>query len=164
MIDALVEAIGPDGTLVMPCLSLSGASTMAETLDRDLVFDLKRTPSTVGAITEAFRRRSGTCRSMHPTHSVCASGARAEWITSGPDTAPTNFGPGTPWYKIMKEGGSIVGLGIDFGPVTFVHVIEDTIDDFPLNVYRAKVYEAKVIDEKTRKATMKVKAHDPKIS
>ena len=162
VIDALMEAIGPDGTLAMPCLSLLGS--MAETLERGLVFDVKRTPSTVGAITEAFRNRRGICRSFHPTHSVCAWGAKAEWITSGHDSASTNFGPGTPWYKIMEEGGFIMGLGIDFGPVTFVHVIEDTIDDFPIKVYCDKEYNAKVIDESGRETTMRVKAHDPKSS
>jgi len=162
VIDALTEAVGPDGTLAMPCFSLTGS--MVETLEHGSVFDPKRTPSAVGAITEAFRRRPDVCRSIHPTHSVCAWGARAEWATSGHENAGTNFGPGTPFHKIMEEGGLIVGLGIDFGPVTFVHVIEDTINDFPLNVYCDKEYIATVIDNDGNEREMRVKAHDPKVA
>lgn len=162
VIDALMEAVGRDGTLTMPCLSLTGS--MAETLEHGSIFNQKRTPSAVGAITGAFRRRQGICRSIHPTHSVCAWGAKAEWITGGHEKAGTNFGPGTPLHKIMEEGGFIVGLGVDFGPVTFVHVIEDTISDFPLEVYCRKEYVAKVIDNNGNKREMKVRAHDPEVA
>ncbi len=162
VIDALMETVGTDGALAMPCLSLIGS--MAETLERGSIFDPKRTPSAVGAITEAFRKRQGVYRSIHPTHSVCASGAKAEWIKNGHENASTNFGPGTPLYKIMEEDGLIVGLGIDFGPVTFVHVIEDTIGDFPLRVYLDKEYVVKVIDDSGKEMEMKVKAHDREVA
>jgi aminoglycoside 3-N-acetyltransferase len=89
VIDALMEAVGPEGTLTMPCLSVSGS--MVKTLERGSVFDPKITPSTVGAITEAFRKRQDVCRSIHPTHSVCAWGAKAGWITSGHENAGSNL-------------------------------------------------------------------------
>jgi aminoglycoside 3-N-acetyltransferase len=162
VIDALMEAVGPEGTLTMPCLSISGS--MVETLERGSVFDPQKTPSTVGSIAEVFRKRQDVCRSIHPTHSVCAWGAKAEWITSGHENANTNFGPGTPFHKIMEENGLIVGLGVDFGPVTFVHIIEDTINDFPLQVYCDKEYMVKVIDNDGNKKEMRVKAHDPEVA
>ncbi len=162
VIDALIETVGPGGTLAMPSFSYAGS--MLETLERGLVFDPKRSPSVVGAITEAFRKRQGVYRSIHPTHSVCAWGAKAEWITAGHEKASTNFGPGTPLHKIMEEGGLIVGLGVDFGPVTFVHIIEDTIDNFPIEVYCEREYDVSVINGSGREIVMKVKAHDPKIS
>ncbi len=162
VIDALMETVGTHGTLAMPCLSLSGP--MVETLEHSSIFDPKRTPSTVGAITEAFRKRQGVHRSIHPTHSISAWGAKAEWITSGHENAGTNFGPGTPLHKIMEEGGLILGLGVDFGPVTFVHVIEDTLNEFPLRVYSDKEYTAKVITNDGREKEMKVKAHDPVVA
>lgn len=72
VIEALLEAIGPDGTLAMPALSCSWLGRPP--------FDPKTTPSRVGAITEAFRRRPGVLRSPHPTHSVAAFGPNAAAI------------------------------------------------------------------------------------
>lgn len=40
----------------------------------DPLFDARSTPSTTGAITEKFRLRPGTVRSIHPTFSVSARG------------------------------------------------------------------------------------------
>jgi aminoglycoside 3-N-acetyltransferase len=73
VLDALLEALGPEGTLVMPTLSCSWVGRPP--------FDPRRTPSRVGAVTEAFRRRPGVLRSPHPTHSVAALGPRAAEIT-----------------------------------------------------------------------------------
>ena len=162
VIDALMETVGSEGTVAMPCFTLHGS--MLETLQRGTVFDPRKTVSTVGAITEAFRRRDGVRRSIHPTHSVCAWGAKAEWITRGHESAATSFGPGTPLHKIMEVGGFILGLGIGFGPVTFVHVIEDTLDDFPLDVYRDREYQVTVIDGSGCEKEMRLKAHDPEVA
>jgi len=73
VIDALVEAVGPDGTLVMPTLSCSWAGRPA--------FDPDATPARIGLIPNVFRRRPGVRRSPHPTHSVAALGPKAEAIT-----------------------------------------------------------------------------------
>lgn len=163
VIDALLEAIGPSGTLVMPAFSYVNGS-MLETLQRGIVFDPQKAPVVVGTIPETFRKRLGVRRSIHPTHSVCALGAKAEWITSGAENAPTNFGPGTPSYKIMEENGFILGLGCHFGHCTYTHVIEDSIDDFPIEVHHPKVFEATVIDNAGRERIMRVKALDPEVS
>ena len=74
VIDALLESIGEEGTLVMPALSFSWLGNPP--------FVKERTPSRVGAITEAFRKRKGVLRSSHPTHSICAFGPKAELIVS----------------------------------------------------------------------------------
>ncbi|HEX2458891.1 MAG TPA: AAC(3) family N-acetyltransferase, partial [Vicinamibacterales bacterium] len=70
VVDLLIcRVVAKDGgTLAMPAFSMKG--TMEGTLRADTVFDVKETPSTVGAVTEAFRKRSGVVRSLHPTHSV----------------------------------------------------------------------------------------------
>jgi aminoglycoside 3-N-acetyltransferase len=74
VIDALLESIGEEGTLVMPALSFSWLGNPP--------FEKEKTPSRVGAITEAFRKRKGVLRSSHPTHSICAFGPKAELIVS----------------------------------------------------------------------------------
>ncbi len=80
VVDALMEVVGSGGTLVFPAFTLAG--TMKGTLDRgDYVFDPKRSPSSVGAISNAFLARSAVLRSVHPTHSVAAWGRLAEELT-----------------------------------------------------------------------------------
>ena len=55
VIDALLETVGEDGTVVMS--SLTGWSD---------AFDSTTTPSAVGRISEEFRKTKGAVRSLHP--------------------------------------------------------------------------------------------------
>ena len=72
VIEALLEALGPAGTLAMPGLSCSWVGRPP--------YDPATTPVRVGAIPDAFRQRAGVLRSAHPTHSVLALGPMAERI------------------------------------------------------------------------------------
>jgi aminoglycoside 3-N-acetyltransferase len=96
VIQALLEALGTAGTLVMPAESpyVSDPSTWNdprllpewyETIRENLpVFDPLTTPTTMGAIAEAFRTFPGTRRSNHPLVStVSASGWKSRiWHTT----------------------------------------------------------------------------------
>src|ERR1700690_2371918 len=93
VIRALLEVLGTAGTLAMPAESpyVSDPSTWNdprvppawyEAIRENLpVFDPLTTPTTMGAIPEAFRTFPGTQRSRHPLVSVCANGRHAEEIT-----------------------------------------------------------------------------------
>ena len=54
VIAVLEEAIGPEGTLIMPTLSMSGS--VVEFVQANNVFNVRTTPSQVGLLTEVFRR------------------------------------------------------------------------------------------------------------
>lgn len=162
VIDALVDAVGLNGTLMIPCLSISG--TMINTLESGIMFDPKTTPTTLGRIPETFRKKPNVARSIHPTHSICACGPKAEWVTEGHEKCSTTFGKGTPFHKLLELDGKILGLGVDLGPVTFYHTIEDIEENFPIYTYCTKDYEVTVINHAGQATVMKVKAHDPTIS
>ncbi len=93
VIEALLDVLGTGGTLVMPGESpqLADPATWNdprvdaawhEAIREHLpVFDPRTTPTTMGAIPEAFRTYPGTRRSHHPLVSVCANGRLAEVIT-----------------------------------------------------------------------------------
>ena len=114
VIDALLEAIGPKGTLVMSTLT-----------GWDSSFDAQTTPSAVGILSETFRLRPGVLRSLHPVHSVAALGQFAEYITEGHELCETGCGEGTPYWKIAELGGKILLLGVDMDRNTMMHTLEE---------------------------------------
>ncbi|MFP4249775.1 MAG: AAC(3) family N-acetyltransferase [Armatimonadota bacterium] len=116
VIEALLEAVGPEGTLAMPAMPGGG------------VFDVDTSPSTVGAITEAFRKRSGVQRSFHPTHSACAVGPRAEYLLEDTLDHPTAIGAESPWGRLSRlPEGHVLLLGVDQDRNTLLHHPEEII-------------------------------------
>ncbi len=121
VIDALVEAVGPGGTIAMPTLYIPSI-TSGE------VFEVDQSPSQMGAITETFRKRPETVRSIHPTHPIAASGARAEELIADHVRATTACGLGTPFSKLIEWGGKVLLLGVDQDRNTLLHTAEDYAD------------------------------------
>ncbi len=117
VIDALIEAVGDRGNLVMS--TLTGWETP---------FDVNTTPSGVGRISEVFRNRKNTLRSLHPVHSVAAAGKDAEYLTHGHENCETGCGKGTPYYKLKDLNGKILLLGVDMDRNTMMHCLEEEID------------------------------------
>ena len=118
VIDALIEAVNPGGTIAMPTLhtpSISGEE----------VFDVDESPSQMGEISEVFRQRLYVVRSVHPTHSVAACGARADDLIRDHALAPTACGQGTPFSKLADWGGKVLLMGVDQDRNTLLHTAED---------------------------------------
>ena len=118
VIDTLLSCL-PEGTLLMPALSYS--TVRPETP----VFSLLETPSCVGAISEAFRRRAGVLRSMHPSHSVCAMGKYAHELLDRHIETDTPAGATSPFALLPKYNGKILMLGCGLRPNTSMHAVEE---------------------------------------
>ena len=88
VVDALLEVLGPSGTLVVP------AFTFYHEAKAEPLIDPQNDRSGMGAITEAARRRSGALRSTAYRHSVAAIGPRAAVITQT-DPARLSMRPAT---------------------------------------------------------------------
>jgi aminoglycoside 3-N-acetyltransferase len=119
VIQALLEALGPHGTLLMPALSYMSVGSAQP------VFDVLRTPSCVGALPEYFRVRPGTLRSLHPTHSVCGLGSRAAELLSGHELDHTPCGEHSPFSRLPGADGQILFLGCGLRPNTSMHAVEE---------------------------------------
>ena len=89
---AVDEVLGSDALIAMPAFPTVG--TAIEYLNTNPVFDVRSTPSTMGSITERFRKQPAAARSLHPTHSVAARGPGAEELVRGHADAATPFGSG----------------------------------------------------------------------
>jgi len=128
---ALMDAVGPDGTILMP------AFTYAETLGAEFEpnADARKVPRTaafhpelpvsreIGAVAETFRRLPGIMRSNHPTHSFSAWGRDARAVLS---TQRDNNLLG-PLKKLNVMRGHIVLLGTTLASVTALHLAEEQL-------------------------------------
>jgi aminoglycoside 3-N-acetyltransferase len=122
VIVALQQVLGDDGTLFLPALSYESVG------EKHPLFDLNSTPSCVGALTEYFRQRAGTLRSLHPTHSVCATGKRAGELLQGHQRDDTPCGPHSPFRRLRDAGGQILFIGCGLTPNTSMHGVEELVE------------------------------------
>jgi len=116
---ALVNLIGPDGTLMMPALSYRQQPCH--------IHDTRSTPTCVGFLSEYFRTRTGTVRSLHPTHSVCAIGRRANEMLGDHFLDRTPCGPNSPFNRLIEVGGKILMIGCGLRPNTTMHAVEEHV-------------------------------------
>jgi aminoglycoside 3-N-acetyltransferase len=122
VITALLEILGPGGTLLLPALSYRD-------VNRDNpVFDLLDTPACIGALPEYFRKRPGTQRSIHPTHSVCGIGKNAALLLGTHQNDSTPCGPNSPYFKLNELGGKILFIGCGLNPNTSMHAVEELVE------------------------------------
>jgi aminoglycoside 3-N-acetyltransferase len=123
VIDALLAAVSAAGTILMPALN----GTPQDSPKNPPRMDVRHTPCPkwIGIIPEAFRRREGVWRSLHPTHSLTALGARADFYTEGHEHCQTPCGEGSPYVKLIDRGGYILLLGCTQQSNTSLHALEE---------------------------------------
>ena len=142
VIEGLLDAVGPEGTLLLPTYYMPGGSILGTCKLEGYVFDPRIHGTNMGALPEAFLQFEGVKRSIHPTHSVSAIGNQAAFLTEAHHLAPSVFGKGSPWQRFHELNGKVLGLGISMGPVTFYHLLEDTQgEEFPVKVWMDETYQ-----------------------
>jgi aminoglycoside 3-N-acetyltransferase len=133
VIDALVDTVGPEGTLMMSAITTGTQMVVRciEAADAGVALDappldVVNTASWAGAIAETFRKRPGVLRSLHPTHSVTAFGARASEMLAEHHNAPGPCGVGTPFLRLAGEDrGFVLLLGVNHESNTTLHGVEE---------------------------------------
>lgn len=123
LIRALREAVGPDGTVVMP--SWTG--------DADVPFDPHRTAAAadLGVVADTFWRMPGVIRSEHP-FAFAAAGPDAARITADPLPLPPHI-PASPVGRVHDLDGQVLLLGVGHDADTTLHLAE-LIADVPYRV------------------------------
>ncbi|MCW3104595.1 MAG: hypothetical protein JWO09_3035 [Bacteroidetes bacterium] len=162
VIDALLDVIGNEGTLLLPTFPAKGRNKTY--LEEHPFFDIENTPSQMGSITEHFRKMEGVLRSFHPTDCVAAKGPLAAYYTGSHFGQLTPYNEHSPFRKLCDKGGKVLMLGTTLnGACTNLHTLEDAVD-FKFPVYDEKIFEVKMIDAKGNESVMKTKVHNPEYS
>ena len=131
VISALEDAVGQDGLILMPTFSL-----LPSREERIASWNINKTPSTVGWLTEFFRQMSGTYRSDHYSHSIAARGKgakgfvadhlRREGYESPWDEYPwgKTYGIHSPMVRAYEGDAKLLMLGVDYESSTYIHFVE----------------------------------------
>ena len=134
VIRALLDAVGPEGTLVAYVGWQDGPSDDLDLLapgDRELVLaeqpvydsSVGRARRDHGRVAEALRTWPGAVHSGHPEAGVATVGRDAEAVAL-PHPLDDAYGPGTPYARVVEQGGQVVVLGAPLDTITLVHHAE----------------------------------------
>jgi aminoglycoside N3'-acetyltransferase len=118
LIEALQDAVGPAGTVVMPSWGD----------DDETPFDPATTPcaADLGVVAETFWRMPGVRRSNH-SFAFAASGPAAERVTSDPLPLPPHR-PESPVGRVHELDGQVLLLGVGHDADTTLHLAEVMAD------------------------------------
>ncbi|MEI6845973.1 MAG: AAC(3) family N-acetyltransferase [Candidatus Firestonebacteria bacterium] len=142
-IDALVTAVGSEGTVLVP--TLTGNELLSK--ENPPVFDPENSPCWTGQLPETFRQRKDAIRSLHPTHSVAAVGKHAGYFTAGHEDSLLPCGKESPYWKLAEKNGYYLFVGVNLDSCTFMHTLEE-ITGVPYHLQVEKV-SAKIITGKS---------------
>lgn len=142
LIEALMECVGEEGTIMMPTQSWKNLdpatgvyweepeewwSAIREYMP---AYDKRITPTnTMGAVPEMFHQWPGTIRSDHPARSVAAWGRYAKYLTENHDLSNI-FGDGSPIGRLYELDGYVLLIGVGYDKNTSLH-LADARADYP---------------------------------
>lgn len=156
----LQNVIGKEGTVLFPTYPNRKVSSY-EYLRQGNVFDIRRTPSYTGLLTEFARRQRNAVRSLHPTKSVCAIGRHAQEMTATHQNSPWPYDTCSPYYKLVEQEAKIVGLGVWTQYLSFVYCIDDALKaDNPVQTYYPQTFAARCINYQGEEVVVETYAHD----
>jgi aminoglycoside 3-N-acetyltransferase len=154
VLDALLSALGPDGTLVVPTFTAGNSDTSPEYRARTRgmtphqimalqaampPFDPLRTASQgMGLLAEAVRHREDAVRSTHPQTSFAAVGAGAAELMAHHDEE-CHLGEESPLARLYTAGARVLLIGVGYDVCSAFHLAEYRIAEAPRREYRCVV-------------------------
>lgn len=136
IIEALLESVGEDGTIVMPSQSWKNLDPTTGVHWEEPeewwpiirahwpAYDKDITPTnSMGAVAEMFRRWPGARRSDHPARSVAAWGKYAGDLTRDHDLSNI-FGDGSPLGRFYQLDGFVLLIGVGYDKITVLHLAD----------------------------------------
>lgn len=159
LIQAIIDFLGPEGTLAMPCMPL---------LKNGEVFDVANTKTKAGYFAECFRKYPGVKRSIHARHSVCAIGKNADYLINEHHLGETPWDEKSPYYKLSLVDALVFGFGLGSHWMgTIAHCSESILRgnvDYYTNLWRKEKSTYEYIDydgEKKKYSNFKMSSSRP---
>lgn len=120
LIDAFKEAVGEEGTLMFPTYNWDWCKGAA--------YDVRSTPSQVGALSQIALNRPDFRRTRHPIYSFAVYGAGTEELCALDNKSA--FGPDSPFRWFLDHGVKNIVINCKFNhSFTFVHYVEEAVLD-----------------------------------
>jgi aminoglycoside 3-N-acetyltransferase len=158
--EVFIDAVGPDGHLLM--VSLPYRSSSFDYLSKLRVFDVRKTPSMMGMVSEIFRRRPDVLRSLHPTHPVLVRGERAQEFIEAHPSCRYPCGPGSPFDRLAAENGIVIFFNVAFDTYTFFHYLEHMVSpQLPFALYTEQAFSVPVVDREGQPGTVTTHVFSP---
>lgn len=151
LVDALMETVGYDGTIVMPSFTLDNldpACAGAKRILREswdivrentLPFNRRLTPpSCDNPLVHQFLRNEGVLRSYHPIYSFAAWGKYAKIIC---DKHPLHFGlsKDSPLGKLSELNGFVLLAGCGYEACTMFQLARYSGDQLPIKILSSPI-------------------------
>ena len=115
VMESFLEAVGPDGTVLFPLFNFD--------FTKGVRFDIRSTPSQMGALTETARLHPDAVRSGHPIYSFAIIGPQAQKFNVD---NYSGYGPDSPFAILRQLDGKIGVLDLeDQNSMTLYHHIEE---------------------------------------
>ena len=116
VIDACLEVLGDTGTLIMPTFNFDFC--------KGEPWDVRTTPSHMGAMTNMVREHPDSKRVFHPIYSFAILGKRAEFLTK--DRYKSSYGANSLFAKLRQVDAKIMVIGLRYtDSMTFFHHVEE---------------------------------------
>lgn len=132
VINALLAALGPEGTLIMPSFNFD--------FNKGGPWDVRSTPSQMGILTELVRKDPRAKRVFHPIYSFAIIGKHAEML--GNLRYKSSYERNSVFGKLRDLDGKIMVIGLSYtNSMTFFHHIEqmEGVDYRFLKQFRGQV-------------------------
>jgi aminoglycoside 3-N-acetyltransferase len=138
VVNALREALGPDGNIVVPASTETNSLTSRKHRERIAqltanqakryreempAFDPDTTKSGAGAIAERVRKSADAVRSDHPQSSFAAIGPEAEYLMAD-HRLNSHLGEDSPLAKLYKMDAQVLMIGVGYRSCTAFHLAE----------------------------------------
>ena len=141
-----------DGTVVMPTMSWRAVTR------EHPHWDEIETRSETGVLSEIFRTRYASRRSIHPTHSVAAHGAKADALVARHHLDDTPVSPNSPYGLMRPYQAFVLMIGVGLETCTAIHLAEETAapDVYlrpldPAELYQCRDRSGRVHEVRTRR-------------
>jgi aminoglycoside 3-N-acetyltransferase len=116
VLESFIEAVGREGTLLFPLFNFDFC--------KGEPFDIRRTPSQMGALTEAARQHPQAVRTGHPVYSFAVIGKHSPLFREVCNVSA--YGPESPFQTLRALGGKIGVLNLPGQhSMTIYHHVEE---------------------------------------